>query len=57
MASNPPPIAEACGLATGLLLLIPKSPDSGVLNHESLSLTADANSVVALDRVLAFGFA
>ena len=37
-------------------MLIPKGPDSGVLNHESSPLAADADSAVTLDGVFAFGF-
>jgi hypothetical protein len=39
-----------------MLVLIPKGPDSGVLNHESSPLAANADSAVPLDGVFAFGF-
>jgi hypothetical protein len=39
------------------LVLIPKGPDSGVLNHESSPLAANADPAVSLDGVFTFGFA
>ena len=50
---NPPPILEARGLPTDLLLVVPQGPDACVADLKAASLAADANAGVAL---MAFRF-
>ena len=56
MRSEPPPIAEAGGLAAGLLLRIPERPDPGVVDLEPAALSADANACVTRQGMQRLGF-
>ena len=56
MRSEPPPIAEAGGLAAGLLLRIPERPDSGVVDLEPAALSADADACVTRQGIQRLGF-
>ena len=48
---NPPPILEARGLPTDLLLVVPQGPDACVADLKAASLAADANAGVALNGI------
>ena len=55
LRSDPPPFADARGLAADRLRVIAKAPDAGVVDHELPATAADASTAVVADRFLMVG--
>ena len=53
--SEPPPVAEAGGLAAGFTGGVPERPEPGAVDLEPAALAIDANAAVAADGVLVLG--
>ena len=51
----PPPLVEAGCLPADPFFCIPKGPDPGFVDHESLPFAADTNAAIVLYGIEAFG--
>lgn len=49
--SKPRPFCEACGLTTGVVLMIPDGPDSGIFDFKSPPFAVDADPAISLESI------